>query len=282
MPRPGREFSVDRHRPKRRFSQNFLVDPNMCRKIVDSVGAKTGQPVIEIGPGRGALTQLLLDRAGHVHAVELDRELYERLEVELGTDPRLTLHQGDVLRTSIRELVGNEQVTVVGNLPYHITSDLVLWVLRQHGLVRRAVMMMQREVALRLTAEPGTREAGALTLSVNYRAEADRVFDVPPSCFRPRPKVTSSVVVFRMREKPLVEPADEGHFFGVIRAAFRERRKTLVNALTTGLNLPREAVGEAVAAIGLDPRIRGERLSLEDFQKLSDALRGMEPSGPSC
>ena len=163
-------------------------------------------------------------------------------------------------------------MTVVGNLPYNITSDLVLWLLDQHQRVRRAAILMQREVARRLTADPGERAAGSLTLALQYRAEADRVFDVPPSCFRPIPKVHSSLVVLRFREEPVVQPKDEPFFFRVIRAAFGERRKTLVNAVTGGLGLPREGVEQAVEAAGLSPQIRGERLTLTDFCRLADAL----------
>jgi len=254
------------------LSQNFLVDPEMARRIVERCRVAQDDVVIEIGPGTGALTRHLVGRAAHVHAVELDRELVTRLGVEYGAEPRLTLHHEDILQVRIRDLARDRKVLVVGNLPYAITSSLVLWLLEQHEDVRRAVVLMQREVARRLAAEPGERASGSLTLALHYRAEAERILDVPPESFRPVPKVTSSLVAIRFRDRPAVTPRDEAFFFRVIRAAFGERRKTLVNAVSAGLSLPRAAVERAVAEAGLDPRIRGERLSLEDFRRLADHL----------
>ncbi len=244
----------------------------MARKIVDLCQIRPTDRVIEIGAGTGALTRLLCERAAHVHAVELDRELLERLRVEFEAEPRLTLHEGDILKLRVRDLVPEGEALVVGNLPYAITSDLVLWLLEQYADLRRAVVLMQREVAARLTAVPGTREAGTLTLAVHYRAEAERILDVPPGVFRPIPKVTSSLVAFRFRGTPAVRPRDEQYFFRVIRAGFGERRKTLANSLAAGLALPRPEVEAALTEAGLDLRIRGERLSLEDFRRVADLL----------
>jgi 16S rRNA (adenine1518-N6/adenine1519-N6)-dimethyltransferase len=271
-----RSVTVPGHRPSKRLSQNFLVDPGVARQIVDLGQIRPGDTVIEIGPGTGALTGLLVERAARVHAVELDRKLFEALGVQYASEPRLVLHHGDILETRIRDLVPEGPVVVVGNLPYAITSDLVLWLLEQHREVRRAVALMQREVAERLTAEPGTRAAGSLTLALHYQAKAECILEVAPRSFRPVPKVTSTLVAIRFRETPAVTPRDEQFFFRVIRAAFGNRRKTLVNALAGGLGAPRERVEAAVAAAGLDPRIRGERLTLEDFRRLADHLG--EPS----
>jgi 16S rRNA (adenine1518-N6/adenine1519-N6)-dimethyltransferase len=257
----------------------------MARRIVDLSQVGPGDAVIEIGPGTGALTRFLIERAEQVHAVELDRELFARLAVEYDSEPSLTLHQGDIREVRIRELVPDRRVIVVGNLPYSITSDLVLWLLDQHAEIRRAVVLMQREVAKRLTAEPGSRDAGSLTLAVRYWAEAERILDVRPGCFRPVPKVHSSLVAFRFRSEPAVRPRDEEFLFRVIRAAFGERRKTLVNALASGLAVPRDEVERAVSEAGLAPRIRGERLGLEDFNKLADLMimrRGESPGGPEA
>ncbi|NNF08317.1 MAG: ribosomal RNA small subunit methyltransferase A, partial [Candidatus Eisenbacteria bacterium] len=225
-----------------------------------------------IGPGTGALTQHLVKRAEAVHAVEVDRELLARLRVDFEDTPNIFLHEGDILKTEVGDLVPEGKVLVVGNLPYHITSDLILWLIKHHDRVSRAVILMQKEVALRLTAEPGEREAGSLTLALNYRCEAERLLDVPPSCFRPIPKVQSSLVVLRFRDKPLVEPTDERFFFRVIRGAFGERRKTLANSLSGALKVPRAIVADSISAIGLDERIRGERLSLEQFCELANDL----------
>jgi 16S rRNA (adenine1518-N6/adenine1519-N6)-dimethyltransferase len=254
------------------MSQNFLVDPAIAREIVSLCRVGPEDVVIEVGSGLGALTGHLLERAKHLFAVELDRNLAERLGVEYGSKPGFSLHIGDILQVQIRDLVPEGKAVVVGNLPYAITSDLILWLLEQHDAVRRAVLLMQREVAERLTAAPGSRGAGSLTLAVRYRAESERLLDIPPAAFRPRPKVVSTLVAFRFLDKPLVTPKDERFFFRVIRAAFGERRKTLVNALMAGLSLPRPVIEQAVGEAGLDLRIRGERLDLEDFRRLADLL----------
>jgi 16S rRNA (adenine1518-N6/adenine1519-N6)-dimethyltransferase len=268
-PRGGRIKGL---RPLKRLSQNFLVDPEAARRIVDLARIGPADTVIEVGPGHGALTRLLLERAGKLIAVELDRKLSDLLGVELASEPKLVLHQGDILAVRIRDWIPEGKAVVVGNLPYAITSELVLWLLDQHEAVRRATVLMQREVARRLTAPPGSREAGSLTLALQYRAEVERLLDLPPSVFRPAPQVTSSLVAIRFREHPAVAPRHEGVFFRVIRAAFGERRKTLPNALAAGLAIPRGEALEAVRAAGLDPRVRGERLGLDDFRRLADLL----------
>jgi 16S rRNA (adenine1518-N6/adenine1519-N6)-dimethyltransferase len=255
----------------------------MAERIADLCRVGPEDTVIEVGPGMGALTGYLARSAGRVHAVELDRKLFDRLRVQYEAETTLTLHHRDILEVDVASLTGGRRAVVVGNLPYAITSDLVLWLLRQHAVIRRAVVLMQKEVAERLAAAPGTRKAGSLTLAVNYRAEAERILDVPPRCFRPVPRVTSSLVAFRFRERPPVRPRDEAVFFRVIRAAFGERRKTLVNALASGLRLPRPDLEDAVRDAGLEPRVRGERLTLDDFCRLADRLTGPgggEPSGP--
>ncbi len=275
----GRERAGAKHpRAKKRFSQNFLTDGNMARKIVELCQIRPEDQVIEIGAGTGALTRLLIPRAAAVHAVEVDRELFELLRVEMASEPGLTLHNDDILKLRVRDLVPEGRAVVVGNLPYAITTDLVFWLLEQHAEIRRAVVLMQREVAERMTAEPGTRTAGSVTLAVSYRAEAERILDVPPGCFRPVPKVTSSLVAFRLRDEPAVRPLDETAFFRVIRAAFGERRKTLANALAGGLAEPRPVMEELIRSAGLDPRVRGERLTLEEFRRLADLW--VERRGP--
>lgn len=259
-------------RAKRRFSQNFLVDEAMADRIADLTQVGSSDTVIEVGPGTGMLTGRLLERAGHVHAVELDRKLFSLLRVQYQAEPKLSLHEGDILKTRVRDMVPQERVVVVGNLPYAITSDLVLWMLDQHRDIRRAVVLMQREVALRLTAEPGERAAGSLTLAAAYRADSELILDVPPRCFQPVPRVISSLVAFRFLDAPRVHPRNEPLFFRVIRAAFGERRKTLGNALASGLSLPRDRVSGWIEEAGLDSRVRGERLSLEEFRRLADVL----------
>ena len=259
------------HRPRKRFSQNFLVDKGICEQIATLVGAGPEDTVLEIGPGTGALTAPLQRRVGSLHAVEVDRELFAQLKVEW-SETNVVLHQRDILKSRLEDFVPRGPVIVAGNLPYHITTDLLFWLLREHERIPRAVVMMQQEVARRITAEPGTREAGAVTLALQYRCGADRVLDVPPSAFRPRPKVHSSVVSLRFLPEPAVHPKDEALFFRLIRAGFGQRRKTLVNALAGTLGVERGTVQGWVEQAGLEPKIRGERLTLHDFERLSNVV----------
>jgi 16S rRNA (adenine1518-N6/adenine1519-N6)-dimethyltransferase len=256
------------------------VDANLARKISELACILPEDTVIEIGAGTGALTRHLLGRGRHLHAVEVDPELLEGLRVEFQDEARLTLHRADILDLRVGDIVPQGPAVVVGNLPYGITSDLVLWLLDQHAAIRRAVILMQREVAERLTAEPGEREAGPLTLALHYRAEAEGILDIPPSCFRPIPKVHSRLVSLRFRPEPPVHPRDEALFFRVIRFAFAERRKTLANALAAGLHRPRPDMETVLRRSGLDPRIRGERLTLEDFRRLADLLAAEAHGAP--
>mgnify|MGYP000878041038 CR=1 FL=1 len=256
----------------KRLGQNWLVDRSYAQRIVAAVGATASDLVVEIGPGPGALTDLLARDAGHVLAIELDPRMREPLEERHGRE-RLTMLQADVLELDLTAVVTNalaahpglSSVHVAANLPYYISSPVVAHILRHRRAFRDAVLMLQREVVDRLTASPGGKDYGALTVLVAMYARAAKLFDVPPGAFRPAPKVTSSVVRLEMLERPAVDVPDEAAFFGIVRSAFAQRRKTLENNLA--------AAGRAglAAAAGLDPRRRAETLTLTEFAALARA-----------
>ena len=255
------------HVPRRRFSQNFLVDPHYIDRIVDAVRPEPGDRVVEIGPGLGALTGRLIERAGHLTAIEIDRDLATRLAVQFAPE-RLTLHIADALTFDLTAL--GPGLRVVGNLPYHISSPL-LFHLAEHAAVLRDIhVMLQREVVARMTAEPATADYGRLTVMLQTRFAVRRLFTVPPGAFRPAPAVESAIA----RLVPLGDdrPAilDPALFERVVAAAFGQRRKTLRNALA---QLASERLLEEA---GVDPGTRAERLACADFVRLSNALSNVE------
>ena len=261
------------------MGQNFLIDASVPERIADSASLDAHTGVLEIGPGVGALTQQLCLRAGAVTAVELDGSLAPLLEKTVGTHENLQIVFGDVLKTDLpalleRTMPGLRHV-VCANLPYNVTTP-VLTMLLESGLFESITVMIQREVARRICAEPGTGEYGAFSVLCRYHADCRALFDVSPSCFTPQPKVWSSVIrLTPWREKP-VQPQDEALYFRVVRAAFGQRRKTLVNALSAGFGgLSKPELARAVEEAGFAPTVRGETLSPADFAKLADTLVNM-------
>jgi len=263
---------------RKRYGQNFLVDASMVEKIVDAAELTKEDTVLEIGPGIGTMTQFLAERAGSVIAVEIDEKLLPILEETLSGYENVTVINEDILRLDIRELVaernGGRPIKVVANLPYYITTPILMALLEGEAPIESITIMIQREVAERMRAEAGTKDYGALTLSVQYHSVPEKVCTVPPSCFMPRPTVESTVLTLRPYEKPPVAVEDPAKMFAVIRAAFGQRRKTLPNALSNAadLHLTRAQVEEALEQMSLDKMIRGERLTLEQFARLSDLL----------
>ena len=258
------------------LGQNFLVADWVPRDIADSAGLDADTGVLEIGPGIGCLTQELSERAGRVVAVELDDALRPVLAETLAGLENVDVVYGDILRQDLAALTGEHmpglRPVVCANLPYNVTSPLLTAFLTA-GCFDTVTVMIQREVARRLCARPGTADYGALTVFVQWHAEPELLFDVPPHCFVPAPKVTSTVVRLRVRKSPPVAVQDEKLLFTVVRAAFNQRRKTLVNALSAGVpGCDKARAAAAVAACGLDARVRGETLSLAQFAALSDAL----------
>lgn len=259
-------------RAKKHLGQNWLVDERYAERIVDAVDPLPSDLVVEIGPGPGALTDLLVPRAGHTLAVELDERMIEPLRERHPAD-RLTLLRADVLEVDLASLIREtlaarpelERARVVANLPYYISSPVVARVVRARESVTDVTVMLQREVVDRLTASPGGKDYGSLTVLVATYFAARRLFDVPPGAFRPAPKVVSSVVRLTRLERPAVDVDDEDRFLGVVRAAFARRRKTLEN------NMKAVGLAGAAAAAGLDPTRRAETLSLQEFAALARA-----------
>ena len=256
--------------------QNFLIAPWVPQSIAEQAGVDETAGVLEIGPGVGPLTQQLCLRAGKVCAVEVDERLKPILDVTVGEFSNLEILWGDVLKQDIPALVkekfGTLRPMACANLPYYITSP-ILTALLEAECFRSVTVMVQKEVAQRIAAKPGTPDYGAFTVFCQYYAQPELLFDVPPSCFIPQPKVTSSVIRLRRREKPPVEVGDEKLMFRVIRAAFNQRRKTLVNALSSQLGvLDKENAARVLVNCGFDTKIRGETVDIVGFAKISDEI----------
>ena len=258
------------------MGQNFLVAGWVPREIAAASGADGAHGVLEIGPGIGCLTRELCALAGQVVSVELDKALLPVLAETMAGADRFTLIPGDILKLDVPALVDQHfqglTPLVCANLPYNITTP-VLRVLASCGRFEAMTVMIQREVALRLAARPGTGDYGAFTVFMQYYSQPEILFDVPPDCFLPAPKVTSVVVRCRMRQTPAVSPAcGQDFFFRTVRAAFAQRRKTLANSLASVFGLGRERIAGAISACGLSPTVRGEVLGLEELANLADRL----------
>ncbi|MBE6005648.1 MAG: 16S rRNA (adenine(1518)-N(6)/adenine(1519)-N(6))-dimethyltransferase RsmA [Sarcina sp.] len=267
-------------RARKKYGQNFLTDGNIVRGIVEASGVGPEDCVLEIGPGIGTMTQYLSEAAGRVVCVEIDESLRPVLELTLEDCENVEVIWQDVLKTDLRDLAdrynGGRPLKVVANLPYYVTTPILLRLLEEKGCFESITVMVQKEVADRICAEAGSKEYGALSLAVQYFSDPQVVLKVPPACFLPRPAVESSVLHLQAYEKPPVE-AEEGFLFALIRASFNQRRKTLANGLSHGFRyggrtLTRAEVEEALAAMGLPADVRGEKLSLEEFAALSRLL----------
>lgn len=254
-----------------RLGQNFLISSAVVRAVVEAAEIAAGDRVLEIGPGIGTLTQGLLEAGAEVTAVELDKKLPAVLAETLKGYAHLNVVQGDILKTDIAALMGGAPFKVAANLPYYITTPILLSLLEQKLPITRIVTMVQKEVAERMTAPPGGRDYGALSVAVQYYTEPEIVLDVPSNCFLPAPEVESAVIVCAVRQTPAVAVKDEKVFFRVVKAAFGQRRKTLSNALkTTGA--PKEQIEAALTAAKVDAARRGETLSLAEFAAVADGL----------
>lgn len=263
---------------QKRFGQNFLIDEHVLDKIVDASLVDKHDGVIEIGPGIGTMTQRLCERAGRVVAIEIDKELIPILDDTLSDYDNVKIINADVLKTDMEAIIRDEfagmRVRVVANLPYYITTPIVMGLLEQHLPISSITIMVQKEVADRMQASPGTKDYGALSLAVGYYADTYIAANVPPNCFMPRPKVGSSVIRLTVKDHPDVEVNNENHMFSLIRAAFNQRRKTLVNAIANyqGLSHSKEEVQNALTEMGLSVTTRGETLNLQQFATLSNIL----------
>lgn len=259
------------------LGQNFLIDPNVCPEMARHLGADKDTGVIEIGPGIGVLTKELCRVAGKVVAIELDKRLFPVLAQTLGEFDNLELVEGDVLSLDLAALIEEKfsdmkNVKVCANLPYYITSPVIMKLLESRLPIEEIVVMVQKEAAERFCAEIGSRESGAVTVAVNYYAEAEMLFEVTKDCFYPSPKIDSAVMRLTLRDKPPVEVKDEKHFFSVVKAAFAQRRKTALNSLSSSLGVSKDRVLSALNEIGVDEKARAESFSLEQLARLSEIL----------
>ena len=263
---------------QKKFGQNFLIDSRVLEKITEAAQIEKQDCVVEIGPGLGAMTQYLAERAGRVIAVEIDRALMPVLEDTLSDYENVELINDDILKVDLRRLVeeknGGRPVRVVANLPYYITTPIVMRLLEERLPFSSITVMVQKEVAQRMQAGPGGKDYGALSLAVQYYARAEVVAKVPPNCFLPRPGVESSVIRLTLYEEPPVSVQDEGLLFSLIRASFNQRRKMLINSLHNAPGLPfdKETVRSALLSMGVSENVRGEALTLAQFAQLSDLL----------
>jgi 16S rRNA (adenine1518-N6/adenine1519-N6)-dimethyltransferase len=270
---------------RQRLGQNFLVDRNTLMKVVSAADLGPDDAVVEIGPGIGTLTVELAARAGRVTAVELDPRLLPILQEVLAGHANAEVVHADFLRLPLAEFIaercGGRRCKAVANLPYYITSPALVALLEQHAFLERIVLMVQKEVADRLAAAPGTEAYGSLSVFAQWRATVETVARVSRHVFRPPPNVDSAIVRLLIRDAPPVPVADEARFFDVVHAAFQKRRKTLLNALSTfpALGLTKESAAAALGRAGIDPTRRGETLPIAEFAAVANALPGRGSSG---
>lgn len=258
------------------LGQNFLIDGNIINKIADTADLDEKSGVLEIGPGFGTLTQVLCGKAKKVVAIEVDKSL-ERVHKETLNYDNLKIIYDDFMKVDVNKLIEEEfnglDVKIVANLPYYITTPIIMKILEEKYKISKIVVMVQKEVAQRLNSLPGSKDYGAITLAVQYRADTEIAMLVPNTVFMPRPKVDSAVIEFNILNAPRIKVEDEELLFNVIKASFGQRRKTILNGLCNNLKISKEVVKETLENVGIDPGIRGETLGLEQFGRIADELK---------
>ena len=264
---------------QKKFGQNFLIDTHVLEKIIASAGVTQEDFVLEIGPGIGTMTQYLCESAREVVAVEIDQNLIPILQDTLGAYDNVTVINEDILKLDIaklaRERNGGNPIKVVANLPYYITTPIIMGLFESHVPIESITVMVQKEVADRMQVGPGTKDYGALSLAVQYYAKPEIVANVPPNCFMPRPNVGSAVIRLTRHDTVPVDVEDEKLMFAIIRASFNQRRKTLANGLSNapGIRLSKEGIQESITELGVPVTIRGEALTLQQFAELSNIIK---------
>ncbi len=267
---------------QKKFGQNFLIDTHVLDKIIAAAGVTKDDCVLEIGPGIGTMTQYLAENARHVVAVEIDSNLIPILNETLADYENVTVIHADILKVDINQITeqynGGRPIKVVANLPYYITTPIIMGLFENMVPIDNITVMVQKEVADRMQVGPGSKDYGALSLAVQYYAEPYIVANVPPNCFMPRPNVGSAVIRLTRHKEPPVKAEDSGLMFRLIRASFNQRRKTLQNGLNNSPEIPftKEQITEAVESLGLGASVRGEALTLEQFASLSNYFTGMK------
>ena len=263
---------------QKKFGQNFLIDTHVLEKITESAGITKDDFVLEIGPGIGTMTQYLCENARQVMAVEIDDNLIPILQDTLSAYDNVTVVNQDILKLDIaktaQEYNDGKPIKVVANLPYYITTPIIMGLFESHVPLESITVMVQKEVADRMQSDPGSKDYGALSLAVQYYAKAEIVANVPPNCFMPRPNVGSAVIRLTCHKQNPIQVQDEKFMFRVIRASFNQRRKTLANGLNNSpeIHLPKEVIQESIVSLGVPENIRGEALSLEQFAELSNEI----------
>jgi len=255
------------HKPRKRFGQNFLHDKMVIQRIVNNINPRQGDHIVEIGPGEGALTELVLDKIGAMDVVELDRDLIPLLKIRFVTQDGLSIHQADALKFDFCKLKKNEKkLRIIGNLPYNISTPLLFHLFDNSHCIQDMHFMLQKEVVDRIVASPGDSAYGRLGIMMQYYCRSEYVFTVKPGAFRPPPKVDSAIVRLIPHEKPPVEINDFDTFSKIVNFSFTQRRKTLRNILKGKLEVSQ------IEELGIEPTIRPERLSLQDFTKIANRL----------
>ncbi len=258
------------------LGQNFLIDKNIIEKIIRALDIQKEDLLIEIGPGIGTLTSAVADYAGKVKAIEIDKNLIPILEETLSEYENVEIIHNDILKTDLRQLILEEkklkQVKVLGNLPYYITTAIIMKILKERNRISDIVIMIQKEVADRIKAFPGNKDYGSLSIAVQYLCDVEQVASVPKNVFIPKPKVDSSVIHLKIRPEPPVHVLDEDFFYKVVRAAFGQRRKTLLNSLSSNMNINKEILKEVLLFCKIDPARRAETLTIEEFAILANHL----------
>lgn len=259
------------------LGQNFIINPGVCPRIAEEGGAGEGVGVLEVGAGIGVLTAELAKRASKVVCVELDTRLLPVLDETLGEFDNVKIINGDILKVDLHRILedefGDMPVVVCANLPYYITSPVIMRLLESRLKIESVTVMVQKEAAVRLCADVGSRDSGAVTVAVNYYAESQKLFDVSRGSFMPSPNVDSAVIRLDILSKPPIEVSDEKFFFSMVKAAFSQRRKTASNGISAGMGIPKPTVIEAIEAAGLSPTVRAEALTMEQLGGLCEELK---------
>lgn len=259
------------------LGQNFIIDDSVCPQMAEMLGADEHTGVLEIGPGIGVLTKELCKVAGKVVSIEIDEKLYPVLDKTMADYDNFELVKGDAMKLDLKALIsekfaGCDEVKVCANLPYYITSPIIMMLLESNLPISEIEVMVQQEAAERLCAQIGTRDAGAVSVAVEYYGDSEILFEVGRECFMPSPKVDSAVMKISLRPQPKYNVKNEKRFFSLVKAAFGQRRKTLVNSISNNLGVSKADITEALEKLGLEPTVRAEKLTMEDFVNLADLL----------